>query len=230
VAFSPRETDGVSEIAGGSSSPSIAALRPVPISGDKLQATPQTSRLVSGQPPLAFTAVTPAPALSTLGPGPAAGSALEEVRLATEFLTSAQLPDAHLIASDKPPALAAFAAVWRSEDAAGAVKIIPPGPDVSAIGIASNLIAVDPQLCKGDFTTARFHTDVGNRTVFSAVLSCYEANEERVTEYLIAPRQQGGFVVFAVIRSTDGGEALDLDRQNLEGLSRAAIQAVGGQG
>jgi hypothetical protein len=61
-------------------------------------------------------------------------------------------------------------------------------------------------------------------------LSCYEANEARVTEYLIAPRHQGGFVVFAVIRSTDGGEAFDLDRQNLEGLSRAAIQAVGGQG
>ena len=160
----------------------------------------------------------------------ATGSALEEVRLATEFLTSAQLPDAHLIVSDKPPALAAFAAVWRSEDAAGAVKIIPPGPDVSAIEIASNLIAVDPQLCKGDFTTARFHTDVGHRTVFSAVLSCSEANEERVTEYVIAPRQQGGFVVFAVIRSKDGGQALDLNRQNLEGLSRAAIQAVGGQG
>ncbi len=231
VAFSSRETDGASlRIAGGSPSPSIAALPPVPVSGDKPQATLQTSRLVSGQPPLAFTAVTPAPALSTLGPGPAAGSALEEVRLATQFLTSAQLADAHLIVSDKPPALADFAAVWRSGDAAGAVKIIPPGPAVSAIAIASNLIAVDPQLCKGDFTTARFHTDVGNRTVFSAVLSCYEANEERVTEYLIAPRQRGGFVVFAVIRSTDGGEVLDLDRQKLEGLSRAAIQAVGGQG
>ena len=232
VVFSPRETDGVSEIAEGSSSPPVAELSPVLAGGDKPPATPPTSQLVSGQPPLAFTALTPAPTptLSTLGPGPAAASALEEVRLATEFLTSAQLADAHMIVSDKPPALADFAAVWRSEDAAGAVKIIPPGPAVSAIAIASNLIAVDPQLCKGDFTTARFHTDIGKRTVFSAILSCYEANEERVTEYLIAPRQQGGFVVFAVIRSTDGGEALDLDRQNLEGLSRAAIQAVGGQG
>lgn len=233
VAISTRETDGAPQLAEGSSSPPVADLPAVPAGGDKPAATPPTSQLVvSGQPALAFTALAqaPPPPLSTLGPAPATGSALEEVRLATEFLTSAQLPDAHLIVSDKPPALAAFAAVWRSEDAAGAVKIIPPGPDVSAIEIASNLIAVDPQLCKGDFTTARFHTDVGHRTVFSAVLSCSEANEERVTEYVIAPRQQGGFVVFAVIRSKDGGQALDLNRQNLEGLSRAAIQAVGGQG
>ena len=170
------------------------------------------------------------PSASVLGPEPPTETAIEEVRLATSFLTRARLPDAHLIVADKPPALADFDAVWRSDDAAGAVKIIQPGPDVSAIGIASNLIAVDPQLCKGDFTTARFRTNVGSRAVFSAVLSCNGENERRVTEYFIAPRHQGGFVVFAVIRSNGFGKDPDLDRQKLDGLSRAAIRAVEGQG
>ena len=165
-----------------------------------------------------------------MGPEPASATTVEEVRLATDFLARAQLPDAHLIGADKPPALADFAAVWRSEDAAGAVKIIPPGPDVSAVGIASNLIAVDPQMCKGDFAAARFRIDIDDRAVFSAVLSCSETNQRRITEYFIAPRRQGGFVVFAVIRSKGVGEIPDFDRRKLDGLSRAAIQAVESQG
>jgi hypothetical protein len=222
--------DGAAQSPHGGARASITAPSPAAATAETIKLKPQTPEPTAGRPPLAFTAVTPTPSplLPSFGPEP--GGVLEEIRLATEFLSNARLPDAHLVVADKPRALANFAAVWRSDDAAGAVKIIPAGPDVSAVGIASNLIAVDPELCKGDFSSARFHTDVGNRTVFSAVLSCSEANEERVTEYLIAPRQQGGFVVFAVIRSKDGGQALDLDRQNLEGLSRAAIQTVAGQG
>ena len=188
-------------------------------------------------PPLAFTSVAPAtptiPSAATaaeLPPVPATATAVEEVRLATDFVANARLPEARLVVADKPPALADFTAVWRSEDAAGAVKIIPPGQDVSAIGIASNLIAVDPQLCKGDFSAARFRTDVANSVVFSAVLSCSEANERRVTEYFITPRHQGGFVVFAVIRSKAAGEMPGFDWQKIDVLSRAAVQAAEGQG
>ena len=131
--------------------------------------------------------------------------------------------------ADKPPALEQFAAVWRSENAAGAVKIVPAGPNVSAIGIASDLITVDPQICGGDFAAARFRTDFGHRAVFSAVLSCGKGNEQRVTEYFVAPRNQGGFVVFAVIRSKALGTP-DFDREVIDGLSRAAIEAAESQG
>jgi hypothetical protein len=190
---------------------------------------------------LAFTSVAPAtptlPSAATaaeLPPEPATATAtataVEEVRLATDFVANARLPEARLVVADKPPALADFTAVWRSEDAAGAVKIIPAGPDVSAIGIASNLITVDPQLCKGDFSAARFRTDVANSVVFSAVLSCSEANERRVTEYFITPRHQGGFVVFAVIRSNAAGEMPGFEWQKIDVLSRAAVQAAEGQG
>ncbi len=132
--------------------------------------------------------------------------------------------------ADKPPALSDFTAVWRSEDAAGAVKIIPPGPDVSAIGIASNLIAVDPRVCKGDFTAARFRSNIGNSVAFTAVLLCGDANQQRVTEYFITPRHQGGFAVFAIIHSKSAGEMPGFDRQKLDMLSRAAIEAAANEG
>jgi hypothetical protein len=165
-----------------------------------------------------------------LPPGLATATALEEIRLATDFLTNARLPDARLIVAEKPPALADFTAVWRADDAAGAVKIIPPGPDVTGIVIASNLIAVDPQVCKGDFSAARYRKDFDNGAVFSAVLSCSEADEQRITEYFITARRQGGFVVFAVIRSKAVDKTPDFDWQKIEVLSKAAVQAAESQG
>ena len=44
---------------------------------------------------------------------------LEEIRLTKSFLMAAHLPNAHLVDTDKPAALAGFRAVWRSDDAAG---------------------------------------------------------------------------------------------------------------
>jgi hypothetical protein len=81
-------------------------------------------------------AAAPAPALSqapstTEAAPPATGTNLEEVRLAQAFFTMAQLPNARLVAADKPAALASFTAVWRSDNAAGAVKIIAPGREVT---------------------------------------------------------------------------------------------------
>jgi hypothetical protein len=158
---------------------------------------------------------------------PAAGSGLEEVRLAQDFFTTAQLPNARLIVTDKPAALASFTAVWRSDDAAGAVKIIAPGPDVSGIGIASDLIAVDPRMCHGNFASARASTNVNGDMVLSAVLSCTESNEERAAEYFIAPRRKGGFVVFAVVGSSAVDANARSDRQRIDLMTRAAARAAG---
>ena len=202
-----------------------------PATTDQADTPSQATNPTAASPPLAFTALTPVmpapPAL--VSPSEPATAAAEEVRLASHFLAKARLSDAHLVNADKPPALEQFTAVWRSEDAAGAVKIVPGGPNVSAIGIASNLIAVDPQICDGDFTAARFRTDFGHRAVFSAVLTCGKGNEQRVTEYFVVPRDRGGFVVFAVIRSKALGPP-DFHREMIDGLSRAAIEAAEGQG
>lgn len=142
----------------------------------------------------------------------------------------ARLPNARLVFADKPPALAGFAAVWQADDVAGAVKIIPPGPEVSAIAIASNLIAVDPQMCKGHFTAARSATNFDNSVVFNAVLSCTEANERRTTQYFIAPRRKGGFVVFALIASSPVGDSAHSTQQDADVLSKAVVAAVENHG
>ncbi len=154
----------------------------------------------------------------------------EEVRLAQDFFTAAHLPNARIVATDKPAALASFAAVWRSDNSAGAVKIIPPGPDVSGIGIASNLIAVDPRMCNGDFASARSKSQIDNGMVYSATLSCTGQNEERTARYFIAPRPRGGFVVFAVVGSSKAGTVAASARQSGDALARAAMRAVGNGG
>ena len=232
-AISPA--DAAPSRSGPSSAASSETSAPAAASTKEADATAHTGQTPWAPPPLAFTALSPV-APARLAPPPALGApsagtnAVEEVRLATDFLNRARLADARLVDADKPPALADFAAVWRSEDAAGAVKIIPPGPEVSAIGIASNLIAVDPQVCKGDFTAARFRSNIGKSLAFTAVLACSDANQQRVTEYFITPRHQGGFAVFAVIHSKSIGQAPDFDREKIDILSRAAIEAAAHEG
>jgi hypothetical protein len=123
---------------------------------------------------------------------------VEEIRLAQNFLLGAGLPNANLIDTGKPAALASFTAVWRSDEAAGAVKIILPGRDVTGAGIASDLISVDPKLCKGDFAAARSSEVVDGSVVFRAALSCVEGRDDRTAQYFVTPRRRGGFVVFAL--------------------------------
>jgi hypothetical protein len=149
----------------------------------------------------------------------------EEIKLAQNFLLAAGLPKAHLIDTGKPAALASFTAVWRADDAAGAVKIIYPGREVTGASIASDLISVDPKLCKGNFNTIRSSESVDGAVVFRAALTCVEGEDERTAQYFVTPRQRGGFVVFAVIgNNAAGGGTPDLLRPDL--LGRAALQAA----
>jgi hypothetical protein len=151
---------------------------------------------------------------------------LEEVRLTKSFLMAAHLPNAHLVDTDKPAALASFRAVWRSDDAAGAVKIIPPARDATGSVIASELISVDPKLCKGNFAAARSHDVVDNAEVYRAVLSCADGQSKLTAQYFITPRQQGGFVVFAVIGDTGAPDRPAADGEMADLFDRAAVQAV----
>ena len=148
----------------------------------------------------------------------------EEVKLAKNFLLAARLSNAQLIETDKPPALASFRAVWRSDDAAGAVKILP-SRDVTGLAIASDLISIDPKLCKGNFAAARSSDIVDGSVVFRAALSCEEGQNNRTAQYFVAPRRRGGFVVFAII-GNDGGAVLPSNRLNPDLLAKAALQAA----
>jgi hypothetical protein len=219
----PLETTALSPASTESQAPKIP-----PPAAPPVAASSASLALDMPKPPVTTPAQAISPAAPTTEAGPpAARSDLEEVRLAQDFFTTAQLPNARLIVTDKPAALASFTAVWRSDDAAGAVKIIAPGPDVSGIGIASDLIAVDPRMCHGNFASARASTNVNGDMVLSAVLSCTESNEERAAEYFIAPRRKGGFVVFAVVGSSAVDANARSDRQRIDLMTRAAARAAG---
>ena len=171
----------------------------------------------------------PAPAPVVSNPAEAArvgpdAPEFEEVKLAKNFLLAARLSNAQLIETDKPPALASFRAVWRSDDAAGAVKILP-SRDVTGLAIASDLISIDPKLCKGNFAAARSSDIVDGSVVFRAALSCEEGQNNRTAQYFVAPRRRGGFVVFAII-GNDGGAVLPSNRLNPDLLAKAALQAA----
>jgi len=149
----------------------------------------------------------------------------EEIKLAQNFLLAAGLPNAHLIDTGKPAALASFTAVWRSDDAAGAVKILSPGRDVTGATIAADLITVDPKLCKGNFNAARSREVVEGAVIFRAALSCVDGEDDRTAQYFVTPRQRGGFVVFAIIgNNAAGGSGSNRLKPDL--LGRAALQAA----
>ncbi|HEX4615998.1 MAG TPA: hypothetical protein VH230_08800 [Stellaceae bacterium] len=174
-------------------------------------------------PPSAAAAATPPQIRSTLVARNV--TELEEIKLAQNFLLAAGLPNAHLIDTGKPAALASFTAVWRSDDAAGAVKIIYPGRDVTGASIASDLISVDPKLCKGNFGAVRSSEVVDGAVVARAALSCVEGEDDRTAQYFVTPRQRGGFVVFAVIGNNAAGGSTP-NRLNSDLLGRAALRAA----
>ena len=117
--------------------------------------------------------------------------------------------------------------MWKSDNAAGAVRIVPQSREATGIAIASELINVDPRLCKGDFTSARSREVVDGGIVFRAVLSCTEGHDERTAQYFITPRRSGGFVVFAVIGNAGADGGVTSDGQPIDIFKRAAVQAAG---
>ena len=98
---------------------------------------------------------------------------------------------------------------------------------MSGIGIATELIFVDPRLCKGNFASTRARDVIGNAEVYRAVLSCSDAHGELTAQYFITPRQQGGFVVFAIIGDTRPAQAATADGEKADLFDRAAVQAAG---
>jgi hypothetical protein len=96
---------------------------------------------------------------------------------------------------------------------------------VTGASIASDLISVDPKLCKGNFGAARSSEVIDGAVVFRAALSCVEGEDDRTAQYLVTPRQRGGFVVFAVIGNNAAGESAP-NRLKPDLLGRAALLAA----
>jgi hypothetical protein len=152
---------------------------------------------------------------------------LEETQLATNFLLAAQLPRAHLLGRNEIPIqLASSGAVWKADDAVGAVKIYPPQQGLTGLDLASQIIASDAQRCKGKFASARYSELVDNDVVIRAVTTCSDSENETEAQYFIAPRSGGGFVGFSVLAATASERQSVSTGQKVDVFKKAALTAV----
>jgi hypothetical protein len=153
---------------------------------------------------------------------------VEAVQLASNFLIKAQLQNAHIVdRSEMSAELASYGAAWRSEEAAGFVRIIPTTADVKGLDVAATVIGNDAKACKGKFASGRMSELVDSDVVFLGLASCEDSDGSRIAQYFIVPRKKGGFVMFSVQSNMKTEQARDVTKDDrLGGFRKAALVAV----
>jgi hypothetical protein len=167
------------------------------------------------------------PAVEPQGVPTAQDTAIEEERLATNFLLAAQLPGAHLLAKTEIPVqLASYGAVWKAGTAMmGAVKIYAAQPQLSGLTLASQIIASDAEHCKGKFVSARYNELVDDKVVVRAATTCADSEGQADQQYYIAPRDNG-FVAFSVVATASSERQELAGDQQIQSFRKAALTAA----
>lgn len=153
---------------------------------------------------------------------------IEAIELASNFLMKTQLHSAQVVSrADTPVELASYGAAWKSEEAAGFVRIIPTGADVKGLDVAATVIGNDAKACKGKFASGRMSELVDSDVVFRGFATCEDLDGSRVAQYFILPRRKGGFVMFSVQTNMKTEQARDITKEEkLVDFRKAALIAV----
>ena len=195
-----------------------------------------------GQPTQATQAAAvkkPAPRVGTLVPTPTPTPAppstdgagaemqIEAINLATNFMLKSQLSNPHLLnRQNTPTALASWGAAWKSDDAVGAVKIVPPQEGMKGIDLAAAVAASDASDCKGTFLSGRESDLVDSDVVFRGFAKCEDSEGLRASLYFIVPRTKGGFVLFSVLAQGKPDAVSATSDDKLANYRRAALTSV----
>jgi hypothetical protein len=177
--------------------------------------------------------VATAPSSLRSEPPPVAPSAelqIEAIELATNFILKTQLQNPKVLSrAETPVEFASFGAAWRSDEAVGAVKIIPGQANVKGIDVAAAVAAADARDCQGKFASGRVSELVDSDVVFRGFATCEDSAGARVAQYFIVPRKKGGFIMFSVISNmkTESARTITEERQ-LPSFRKAALVAAGG--
>jgi hypothetical protein len=143
------------------------------------------------------------PVGGSMKPGPQAGPAdmqIEAVELASNFILKTSLRNPQVLSrSETPAAIAASGAAWRSDEAAGFVRIIPPRDGVKGIDVTAAVVAGDAKDCGGKFASGRMSELVDSEVVFRGFSSCEDSSGARISQYFLVARKKGGFVLFSVV-------------------------------
>jgi hypothetical protein len=156
-----------------------------------------------------------------------ADNTLQELQLATNFLLAARLSNARVVSpSEVPPQLASIGTVWKSDNAAGAVKIYVPNPNQTGLDVASELISNDAKSCQGKFASARRSELVDADVVFRADTSCGDSQGERTLKYFIIPWHKSNFAIFVVgVTDTSQEQDAPASQTKEDMFKRAALGA-----
>jgi hypothetical protein len=183
----------------------------------------------SAQPP-----VTPHSASTSAAPTvPASLTAeqrLEATTLVANLLSQGDLTGYRILSPKdvqelKVPALFTWDVVWRSEDVLGAMRIVPSKIAGSTSAIASAMISGDSKDCSGSFASGSTPDDKskGTTRVFTVCKTDKQAWE---AHYIVTPRDDGGFYLFATFGRAASSEAAASSSNHADGLLRAAVFEV----
>jgi hypothetical protein len=153
---------------------------------------------------------------------------IEAINLATSFMLKSQLANPQLLSrKDMPVELTGWGAAWKSDDAVGAVKVIPPQDGVKGLDLAAAIAESDAKECKGKFLSGRTADLVDSDVVFRGFATCEESSGTRASLYFLVPRRKGGFVLFSVV-STAKPDALtpSTPEKKLSDYRKAALTSV----
>lgn len=176
------------------------------------------------------------PAASPSAPQPAAAAAsltaeqrLEATTLVANLLSQSDLAGFRILTARQlqemnSPTLASWHVVWQAENVLGALRIVPPHMAASAAVISSAMIGDDSRLCgNGQFASGSTPDDKsrGTTRLFTA---CKTGKFAWETHYIVVPRDEGGFYLFATIGKS--GTADTATVTHADGLLRAAVFQV----
>lgn len=154
---------------------------------------------------------------------------LEAMEFASNFILKAALNNPRVLSrAETPPTLVNNGAAWRSDDAIGFVRIIPPQGNLKGLDVASAIVGNDAKECKGKFASARNSELVDSEVVFRGMSSCEDSERASISQYFILPRKKGGFVLFSVVANLRAEEARNpLREEKNKDFRKAALVAVG---
>ena len=172
-----------------------------------------------------------APPGGSLKPGPQTGPAdmqIEAIELASNFILKTSLRNPHVLSrSETPAAVAASGAAWRSDEAAGFVRIIPPREGMKGIDVTAAVVAGDAKDCGGKFASGRMSELVDSDVVFRGFSSCEDSAGARISQYFLVSRKKGGFVLFSVVSNMKTEEARTVAKEErLSDFRKAAWVVV----
>ena len=183
--------------------------------------------------PKAVAAVSPSPPVggSLKADSPQALSAdmqIEAIELASNFILKTSLRNPHVLSrAETPIAIAANGAAWKSDEAIGFVRIVPPSEGVNGLDVASVVVATDAKDCKGKFASGRTSELVDSDVVFRGFSSCDDTDGARFSQYFIVARRKGGFVLFSVVSNMQTEEAKTVTKEEkLVDFKKAALVVV----